>query len=441
MLAKPVVAKKEVGMWRERGLALVAAVNLGLVYFDLSYVPWRSFYLRSLPGLTKVYDPIKGIEPHRDTSKYLQTVDKLRQQNLQSPAAAILLQDLVEQSVRTIETNPFQLAGKTGSLEKIKNRMRDHMGKESAKDSFRLFWNPANLTAARSAQELAYFDREIRPLWAANYFRETGEDGDFVDWFWAIDGGFVGIFAIDLLLRAMGRRRQYPNRPWRSILLERWYDWLLLIPLVRWLRVLPVAARWHQAQLIDLSQWQDQVNRMFVQGFADELTQTVVTQVLGQAQSAIASGTAGQLMREKLFRPQVDLNNVNEVEAIAQLILEVTIYRVLPKIQPDLEQLAARLLQQSLVESPALQSLKLLPGFTEAPQQIIENIVRQVSDALYLGLTKALNDPQNGRLAKQLADHLTAAVGTELQKGQTIDKIESLVVDLLAELRASYDNP
>jgi hypothetical protein len=439
MLAKPATAKKE--MWRERALALLAAVNLGLVCFDLSYVPWRSFYLRSLPGVTKVYDPIKGIEPHRDTSKYLQTVDKLRQQNLQSPAAAVLLQDLVEQSIRTIETNPFQLAGKTGSLEKIKNRMRDHMGKDSAKESFRLFWNPANLTPAKSAQELAFFDQKIRPLWEINYFRETSEDGDFVDWFWAIDSGFVGIFAIDLLLRVLGRRRQYPKRPWRSILLERWYDWLLLFPLARWLRLIPVAVRWHQAHLIDLSQWQDQVNRMFVQEFADELTQTVVAQVLGQVQSAIASGTASQLIREKLFLPQVDLNNVNEVEAIAQLVLEVIVYRVLPKIQPDLEQIAARLLQQSLVESPALQSLKLLPGFTEAPQQIIDNIVRQVSDALYLGLTKAINDPQNGRLAKQLAEHLTAAVGTELQKGQTIDKIESLVADFLMELRASYDAP
>jgi hypothetical protein len=439
MLAKP--TKKGINLWRERALALLAAANLGLVIFDLTYVSWRGFYLRVLPGLTKTYDPVKGIGAHRDTSKYLQTVDKLRQQNLQSPAAAVLMQDLVAQSVRTIETNPFQLAGKTGSLEKIKNRLRDRMGKDSAKESFRLFWHPAHLTPARSAQELAFFDREIRPLMAANYFRESGEDGDFVDWFWAIDLGFIGIFGLDFLLRAGERRRQSPQRPWRSIFLERWYDLPLLLPAVRWLRVIPVAIRWHQAGWIDLSQWQEQINRMFVAGFADEMTQTVVTHVLGQAESAIASGTVSQLVRSRLLRPQVDLNGVNEVEAIAQLVLEVIIYRVLPKIQPDLEQLAARLLQQAVTESPALQSLKLFPGLTEAPQQIIDNVVRQVSDALYLGLTKALNDPQNGRLAKQLADHLTAAVGTELQKGQTIDKIEALVVDLLEEMRVSYGEP
>jgi hypothetical protein len=128
------------------------------------------------------------------------------------------------------------------------------------------------------------------------------------------------------------------------------------------------------------------------------------------------------------------------LESIAQLILEIAIYRVLPKIQPDLEQIVGSILQQVLDDTPALQNLKLLPGFGEAPQQIIDNLVRQVSDALYLGLTKAINDPQNGRLAKRLTEHLTGAIGTELQKGQTVDKLESLLSDLLSEMRASYSS-
>jgi hypothetical protein len=427
-------------LWWERGVALLATVNLGLVLFDLSYVPWRSFYLNYLPGVTASYDRVKGIEPHRETVKYLQTVDRLKSQNLQSPAAALILQDLAEQSARAIETNPFQLVGKTGTLEKIKNRMRDHMGQESSKAAFRAFWSTQNLTAPRAAQELAYFDREIRPLWAANYFRETGEDGDFVDWFWAIDLGFALVFAVDIGVWLIYQKRRHPKKAWRSIGLERWYDGLLLLPALRWLRVLPVAVRWHQVGWIDLSLWQHQVNQLVAQEFGEELTQVVVTQVLGQAQQAIASGVASSLIVDALRRPSVDLNNVNELEAIAQLLLEIGIYRVLPKIQPDLEQIVGSLLQQVLADTPALQNLKLLPGVGEAPQQIIDNLVRQVSDALYLGLTKALNDPQNGRLAKRFAEHLTAAVGTELQKGHTIDKLEALLSDLLLEMRATYNS-
>jgi hypothetical protein len=125
-------------LWWERGLAILIAVNFGWVLFDLSYIPWRNLYFRYIPALTKVYDPLKGIEPHRETTKYLATVDRFKKQNLQSAA---ILKELVDQSVQTVETNPFQGAGKSGALEKIKNRLRDHTGKfywcqESLRNSF-----------------------------------------------------------------------------------------------------------------------------------------------------------------------------------------------------------------------------------------------------------------------------------------------------------------
>jgi hypothetical protein len=190
--------------------------------------------------------------------------------------------------------------------------------------------------------------------------------------------------------------------------------------------------------LINLNYIQHQLNTRFVNEFADELTQVVINQVLNQAQGAIKSGTATQLITTRLLRPYVDLNDVNEVEAIAQIILEIAIYRVLPKIQPDLEEIVSNLVQKASIDSPAFQNLKLIPGFTEAPHQLIDQIVRQVSEALYLGLTKSLNDPQNGKLAKRLAENFMEALGAELQKGQTVSKLESLVVDMLAEMKASY---
>ncbi len=55
----------------ERLMALTATVNLCLVLFNLSYVPWRDFYWRRLPQITQIYDPIKGIETHRETNNYL----------------------------------------------------------------------------------------------------------------------------------------------------------------------------------------------------------------------------------------------------------------------------------------------------------------------------------------------------------------------------------
>jgi hypothetical protein len=425
-------------LWWERGLAILIAINFGWVLFDLSYVPWRNLYFRYLPALTKIYDPLKGIEPHRETTKYLATIDKLQQQKISSPAAQLLLKDLAEQSVLIIETNPFQAAGKSGTLEKIKNRLRDHMHQDSAKASFRAFWNTENFSGTRATSEMAFFEQQIRPLFAINYFREIGEDGEPIDHFWLIDVGFGAVFLVDLLLRLRRMRQRNPRLTWRSALIERWYDLLLILPLVRPLRIVPLAIRWHQARLINLDQIQHQVNTRFVNEFADELTQVVINQVLNQAQGAIKSGTATQLITTRLLRPYVDLNDVNEVEAIAQIILEIAIYRVLPKIQPDLEEIVSTLVQKASIDSPAFQNLKLIPGFAEAPHQLIDQIVRQVSEALYVGLTKSLNDPQNGKLAKRLAENFMAALGAELQKGQTVNKLESLVVDMLAEMKASY---
>jgi hypothetical protein len=65
---------KNKSLWLERTLAILALLNFGLVLFDLSYIPWRNLYFRYLNPVTKIYDPIKGIEPHRETAQYLATV-------------------------------------------------------------------------------------------------------------------------------------------------------------------------------------------------------------------------------------------------------------------------------------------------------------------------------------------------------------------------------
>ncbi|MDF5723912.1 MAG: hypothetical protein PUP91_26300, partial [Rhizonema sp. PD37] len=61
-------------LWFNRLMAIIALVNLFLVFFDLSYVPWRNLYLREVPSVTQLYDPIKGIKIHRETQNYINTV-------------------------------------------------------------------------------------------------------------------------------------------------------------------------------------------------------------------------------------------------------------------------------------------------------------------------------------------------------------------------------
>lgn len=57
---------------RERCIAILALVNLLLVFFDLSYLNLRNVYLQVVPALTRLYDPVKRIQPHPQTDRYLQ---------------------------------------------------------------------------------------------------------------------------------------------------------------------------------------------------------------------------------------------------------------------------------------------------------------------------------------------------------------------------------
>ncbi len=67
-------------IWWQKLLALIALINLILVLCHLSYLPLRDIYLRYTPLLVRIYDPVKGIEPHPDTEAYLQTVALIKQE-------------------------------------------------------------------------------------------------------------------------------------------------------------------------------------------------------------------------------------------------------------------------------------------------------------------------------------------------------------------------
>jgi hypothetical protein len=118
--------------------------------------------------------PSKGIEPHRFTANYLDTVDALEEQvsqtGLTSAQAQSILSDLQQQSRAMVSENPFQIANRSGNLEQIKNEMRDRIDLDSATDSLTTFWSVPHLSQAGFPQEIAFFNDEVRPLVETNFF-------------------------------------------------------------------------------------------------------------------------------------------------------------------------------------------------------------------------------------------------------------------------------
>ena len=424
-------------------MATIASIGFIVSIFDLTYIPCRDFYFRNLPIVVR-YDRVKGIEPHRETQRYLNAVEQLqltvKQTGLTSSQTQIWLQELDTLSVSMIQNNPFQVAGKTGNLEQIKNYVRDRVQNQSAKGAFATFWSQDYLTKVGWEREIAFYDRQIKPLLVTNYYRRLNQSGNYVDNFWQIDLIFIGIFAGELLGRIFLIRRHNRQLSWQQVVIRRWYDLILLLPFAQFLRIIPVIIRLQQAKLIDLSLVKSELNRLFVGQIVNELTEGVILQTLQQTQTAIRSGQITRLVHSYLNTPHIDLNNVNEIEVFIELILEIVVYRVIPKIQPDLEAILRHLFQKALLESPAYRNLQRLPGVGEMPAQAIDRVVKELSTSIYTALTKVLEDPNSVKLSRRLAKNFTQSIGVEMQRGQTVIKIESLLYDIIEEIKVTYNS-
>jgi hypothetical protein len=431
-------------LWFERSMATIASIGFMVSIFDLTYIPCRDFYFRNIPAVIQTYDRFKGIEPHRETERYLNAVEQLKltvkQTGLASSQTQSWLQELASLSVSMIQNNPFQVAGKTGNLEKIKNEVRDRVQNQSAKGAFNTFWNQDYLTKTGWEPELKFYEQKVKPLIVTNYYRRLNESGIYVDDFWQIDIFFICIFAIELLGRVYYICHHHRNLSWQQAIIRRWYDLILILPFAQFLRLIPVVIRLHQAKIINLEVVQSELNRLFVGQIAEELTDAVIIQVLQQSQTAVRQGQIPKIIRSYLSQTHIDLNNTNEIEAIFELILETVVYRVIPKIQPDLEAIFRHLFKKALLESPAYRNLQLLPGIGELPAQAIDRVIKEVSASLYIALTKILEDPDRGKLSRRLVENFTTSIGDEIQRGQTVIKIESLLYDLIEEVKVTYSS-
>lgn len=450
-------------------MALVAVINLLIVGFDLSYIPLRDFWLSGqvtlgaintaygkLPGikldllpenisqLITQYDVVKGIIPNRDTQEYLAMVEQLELEltanGVGSPQAKSLFGDLRRRSIELIQTNAFAEANKTGNLERIKHKMRSHLPNpdNSAKVAFWRFWTP-DYFAGKVAKEIAFFSTEIQPLLATNYYRSIGENGGYVDYFGLIDFPFGILFGLEFLGRSWFISRRRVGVSWLDAMLWRWYDIFFLLPIWRWLRVIPVTVRLNQAQIINLDSIQKQLSQGLVAGIAEDVTEVVIIRLINQIQSSLRNGDLERLLSQRTANAYVDLNDTNEIIELVRILAKVTADRVLPAIQPEVETLLQYSIEKALKQSPAYQGIKILPGGDRTISSISRQLVSQSYGAFSSTLQAMLaEDKQFDRLVESLISNVGKSISSELQAQQSMTKIELLLVDLLEEVKINY---
>jgi hypothetical protein len=434
---------RRVSLWFERILTAIAAADLGLVLFDLSYIPWRDFYVLKAPAaIHETYDQIKGIEPHRDTQQYIDRVNDLTTQialtGIESPQVETILADLRQRSIDMIEENPFQLANKTGNLERIKNEIRAYIENESAKDSFQIFWSQDYLKQNWDTS-IAFYEQELLPNFQTNYFRTIGENSEFIDDFWRLDLVFISFFGLEYLARTWTISRRV-GIGWREAMLWRGFDLFLILPAFRWLRVIPVVVRLDRAEILDLSPLRRQASEFILASVSGEITQTVVIQVLDQLQTSIRQDVILSLLQniEQQQASYIDLNDVDEVDELSKRLINVSVYDVLPKIRPDLEALLHHTIFSTIQSLPAYQSVQFLPGMQDVPKRLSQDVATQLIGALYDGIVGAIEDPIGAKLTQNLTQNFATALKTEVEKPTNLDEIENLIIAFLEEAKINY---
>ena len=435
MTAKQSAQSKSV--WWKKLIATIALINLFLVIFDFSYLPLRDFYLRYTPTLAKTYDLVKGVEPHPDTTAYLQTVDNLQasiEKELSTVSTEQLLSSLRQQSIALIEENPFLTANKSSTFAKLKHRIEYHLQTRSAKEAFTRFWSQEYLSGKKQT-ELAFFEEKIEPLLRVNYYRRSDANGLYIDHFWRIDIFFIAFFAVEYLCITFWLAKNRNDLNWRDAMLRHWYDVLMLIPLWRWLRIIPVTVRIHKSGLLNMERILSQITHEPAAYISHRASMFLVVRLLNQSQEAIDNGAIASVLSSSTKTLSVTEEKVN---LIIDRLVGLAIYDVLPEVKPDIEDLLRHILRGALTESDVYKTLKTIPGMANIPQDGIEQLADYLSQAAYDVLNNSYADTEGKVIFERFTDNFAANLKHQLQNKATQSEIQAMLLDLLEEWKSSY---
>lgn len=434
------ISKFDIANFWNKLVAVIAVINFILVLFNMSYIPLRDVYLKRIPTLVTLYDPVKAIEPHPETTYYLQTVDQLEQEikqnGLDSQVTETLLDNLQQQSLTLLDENPFLISNKLGTLAKIKRLVRHEFKSLSAKSGFYQLWSKDYFQSVGTAEALDFFDSKLRPLLASNYFRPIDENGLYVDKFWLIDSVFILFFFLEIMRKAIWRSIQDHDVSFIDRLLRRWYDWLFLLPTWRWLRIIPVTVRIHQSKLVDFERVLAQLTHEPAAYLADRISNFLLVRLINQTQDSVVSGEAAKALLNS--NSYVKLGSVNKVDAISDRLLELTIERVLPEVKPELEALLRHSLQESFKDSNVYQGISTIPGIQSLPSGVIQQLADYLAESTLEILMNSYADLEGRELFNHLSTQFKQSLSRELQDPKTQSHLQSLLAELLEEMKINY---
>ena len=409
------------------------------IYLQLSHKPQFAFLKHRDPSIDLFFDPIKGISRHRTTDSYLKDFDTLGQrlagETAPSAESLALMQKLIESAGAMIDKRPpqtdFSLAEKDGALEHLKDHMRLHFMKpgdklrdKSAKKAFEQFFSAENLSPERRSAELAWFEAEIKPIFAQNYFRWIDSDGRPKNFFSRrVDVWFVLLlFWPDFLLRwaAAAFTRRY--RRWYLFPVRNWVDLFTLVSphhaaWVRLLRILPLYSRLSRNGWIPGGGIMPGILHDNAAVIAEEISGLVLVNIIAQVQAILAKRSVG-------VQAIANSEAMEQVQRLTDQQAAILAAKMVPQIQPDIADLVEFSINHSMgsiMNSPLGGPLRL----ALAP---VHGRVRE-------GLRAALASAEGSEQMRGILQKSTRIVLEQLTAPENVGALQTQLVRVLEEVK------
>ncbi|EGK87319.1 hypothetical protein D0A34_02830 [Microcoleus vaginatus PCC 9802] len=256
------------------------------------------------------------------------------------------------------------------------------------------------------------------------------------DQFWRIDTFFIGFFGAEFLIKSLFHTRRKPGVTWFDFVLRRWYEVFLVIPIWQGWRILPVLVRLHKSGLVNLDRAVAQVTYEPVAYLANTMSEYMMVRFINQAKSSIKQGDAAQMLLAQ--QPYLHVNQDNTIEQITKRILDLTIYKVLPQVQPDLEELLHHNLETTIKQSDFYQIVQNFSPINILPTEMTEQLANYLAQTAVDVVSTTYEDDKGRKILDNFSQEFNQSLRRELQDEKTLGELQSLVSDLLEEVKLNY---
>ncbi|MEO1693591.1 MAG: hypothetical protein AAFR63_19025, partial [Cyanobacteria bacterium J06631_6] len=134
----------------------------------------------------------------------------------------------------------------------------------------------------------------------------------------------------------------------------------------------------------------------------------------------------------------IEVGETDKIDKISDRLISLTIYRVLPEVQPDLENLLRYSLKGALKQSDLYQAVRGIPGLTHLPQETIEQSADYLAQTTYDVLANSYTDREGKVIFNRLSSNFATTLKQQIQNEATQAEIQTLLSDLLEEWKLNY---